>query len=216
MSRVYVFATKWIDEFLGDNALCEEKVVYNGNNEVQNKVYVKSKCSNNNQIKFVCFDCCNFDKPGRSSDEVAKLINEWKRNLCEEDDEVTFILHDKVLGKLGKHFIYEDIKGVYGFRHDLLERDYIAKLLRYGNHFSVEECESILKSILEIILVLNNVANIKDSIKASSYDIVNGECLSKNTKDTLVKIGISLNEQTSFKDLDKSIERYVKRLIGLQ
>lgn len=216
MSRVYIFATKWIDEFLGDNVLCEEKVIYNGNNEVQNKVYVKSKCSNNNQIKFVCFDCCSFDKPERSSDEVAQLINEWKRNLCKEGDEVTFILHDKVLGKLGKHFVYEGINGVYGFRHDLREKDHFAKFLRYGNKFSVEECESILKSILEIILVLNNVEHIKSSIKASSDDIVNGASLSENTKDTLKKIGISLNEQTSFIDLDKSIERYVKNLIGLQ
>lgn len=211
-----MFATKWVDEFLGDDALCEEKVVYNGNNVDQNKVYVKSRCSNNNQIKFVGFDCCCFDKLGRSRDEVTQLINEWKRDLCEEDDEVTFILHDKVLGRLGKHFIYEDIKGVYGFRHDLLGKDYIAKFLRYGNSFSVEKSEAVLKSILEIIPVLNKVEDIKNTLKASSDDIVNGDCLSENMNEALGKIGIPLNEQTSFGDLNDSIKCYVNHLIGLQ
>ena len=128
MSRVYVFATRWVDRFWGDNAQNERIDLFSGNNS-QLEIDIKTKCSSNDEIRFVGFDCQRFDRIGRSANEINHLIDNWTNTFKREGDEITFILHDKVLGYDGAEFKYQD--GVYGFYHDSDEDEFISKFLTH-------------------------------------------------------------------------------------
>ena len=205
MSRVYVFATRWVDRFWGDNAKNDKIDLFSGNNS-KLEIDIKTKCSENNEIRFVGFNSNNFDKIGRSDEEIKQLLDEWSHIFKNEEDDITFILHDKVLGRDGEVFKYQD--RVFGFYHDLDEEEFISKFLMHCSRISIADCESILKSILNIISLFDEI----DKREVASIDVFD-ESLYKNYMELFDNAQIQYSETMTYGCIYTPIENYVNSLI---
>lgn len=204
MSRVYVFATRWVDRFWGDNAQNERIDLFSGNNS-QLEIDIKTKCSSNDEIRFVGFDCQRFDRIGRSANEINHLIDNWTNTFKREGDEITFILHDKVLGYDGAEFKYQD--GVYGFYHDSDEDEFISKFLTHCSSIPIEDCEKILIPILNIIPLYDEIVRL-----CASGDLIEDSLLEKY-REVFDKANIQYNPKVTYGSVVNAIEGYVNSLI---
>lgn len=204
MSRVYVFATRWVDRFWGDNAKNDKIDLFSGNNS-KLEIDIKTKCSQNNEIRFVGFDCNKFDKIGRDADEIDQLIDNWTDTFKQGSDEITFILHDKVLGYDGAEFKYQD--GVYGFYHDSDEDEFISKFLTHCSSIPIEDCEKILIPILNIIPLYDEIVRL-----CASGDLIEDSMLEKY-REVFDKAKIQCNPKVTYGSVVNAIEGYVNSLI---
>ena len=209
MSRVYVFATRWVDSFWGNNAKKDQIEVFKSN-EKKETIDIKTKCSENNEIRFVGFNSNNFDKIGRSDEEINQLLDKWSQTFKNEEDDITFILHDKVLGRDGEEFKYQD--RVFGFYHDLDEEEFISKFLMHCSCIPIADCESILKWILNIISLYDEIASLKvasiDKFDQSIY-----ESLYEKYKELFDNAHLQYSTTMTYGCIYNPIENYVNSLI---
>lgn len=204
MSRVYVFATRWVNRFWGDNAENDQIEVFKSN-EKKETIDIKTKCSENNEIRFVGFNSNNFDKIGRSDEEIKQLLDEWSHIFKNEEDDITFILHDKVLGRDGEVFKYQD--RVFGFYHDPDEEEFISNFLTHCSSIPIEDCEKILISILNIIPLYDEIVRL-----CASGDLIEDSMLEKY-REVFDKAKIQCNPKVTYGSVVNAIYGYVNSLI---
>lgn len=149
MSRIFVFATKWLEEIFGDN-LEECKMDPNPQGWEGPSIY-QLKLPDSS-VKIYGFLCRQWDN---GVADIKEMLTQWNKCFREkENDEIFYILHDKIFRRRQPAFFFTSIDSrttVYGFQHQ--DTDNIGNFMMWFDRQMLEESVHNLKIILEILKI---------------------------------------------------------------